>query len=210
VATEIIKYSTSTKKTVNLYAGQTGVEQNGVNGEKIVTYQDKIVNGVKSSSKAVSTQITKSPVNCVRLIGIKVKVLSTTSPISSLALPSRYSLDKDGIPTSIIDTITGKAKSYTCNSPSYKGKGGTASGVKAQSGYIAVNPKQIPYGTEMYIVSSDGKYVYGYCIAADTGGFATAGTATVDLYMDTLSECRQWGSRNVNVYILNWGNGTVR
>ncbi|MEG1243655.1 MAG: ubiquitin-like domain-containing protein, partial [Oscillospiraceae bacterium] len=196
VATEIIKYSTSTKKTVNLYAGQTGVEQNGVNGEKIVTYQDKIVNGVKSSSKAVSTQITKSPVNCVRLIGIKVKVLSTTSPISSLALPSRYSLDKDGIPTSIIDTITGKAKSYTCNSPSYKGKGGTASGVKAQSGYIAVNPKQIPYGTEMYIVSSDGKYVYGYCIAADTGGFATAGTATVDLYMDTLSECRQWGSRN--------------
>lgn len=39
-------------------------------------------------------------------------------------------------------------------------------------GHIAVNPKQFPYGTELYIVSLDGKFVYGYCMAADTGGFA--------------------------------------
>jgi len=174
--------------------------------EKVI---DKIVDGKTVSSKAVSTQVLKEPVNCINLIGTKVKVLSARAPISAIPLPSRFALDSDGIPTAIKDTITGVAKSYTCNISSYKGSGGTASGVKAQSGYIAVNPKQIPYGTEMYIVSSDGKYVYGYCIAADTGGFAKKGTAVCDLYMDTLNECRQWGSRNVNIYILNWGNGRV-
>jgi len=209
VLTESIKYSTVTRRTATLYAGQTGVEQAGVNGEKMVTYQDKIVDGNKVSSTAISTEVTKKPVDCIKLVGTKVKVLSATSPISAISLPSRYSLDADGIPSAVTETITGKAKAYTCNTPSYTGKGGTASGVKAQSGYIAVNPNQIPYGTEMYIVSTDGKYVYGYCIAADTGGFATQGTATCDLYMDTLSECRQWGSRTVNIYILSWGNGRV-
>ena len=209
LATETIKYSTVTKKTTTLYNGQSGIEQVGVNGEKIVTYKDKIVDGNKVSSTAVSTEITKNPVDNIKLVGTKVKVLSATSPISAISLPSRYTLDVDGIPSAVTETITGKAKAYTCNTTSYTGRGGTASGVKAQSGYIAVNPKQIPYGTEMYIVSTDGKYVYGYCIAADTGGFATRGTATCDLYMDTLGECVQWGSRTVNIYILNWGNGRV-
>lgn len=206
---ETIKFSTVSKRTATLYSGQRQTEQAGVNGEKMVTYTDKIVDGKTVSSKAVSTQVLKEPVNCIKLIGTKVKVLSARAPISAIPLPSRFALDADGIPTAIKDTITGVAKSYTCNVSSYKGSGGTASGVKAQSGYIAVNPKQIPYGTEMYIVSSDGKYVYGYCIAADTGGFAKQGTAVCDLYMDTLNECRQWGSRNVNIYILNWGNGRV-
>ena len=66
---------------------------------------------------------------------------------------------------------------------------------------IAVNPKQIPYGTEMWIVSDDG-VVYGYCIAADTGGFVNKGKFTVDLYMNSTSQCRQWGARNVTIYIL--------
>lgn len=209
-ATEKIKYKTITKRTTSLYSGQTKIEQYGVNGEKLVTYEDKIVDGEKTTSKAIETEVTKKSVECIKLVGTKVKVLSSTTPISAFPLPSRFSLDSDGIPATTLDTITGKAKAYTCNTPSYKGTGGTASGVKAQSGYVAVNPKQIPYGTEMYIVSTDGKYVYGYCIAADTGGFAKSGTATVDLYMDTLGECYQWGSRNVNIYILKWGNGTVR
>ena len=60
----------------------------------------------------------------------------------------------------------------------------------------------------MYIVATDGT-VYGNAIAADTGGFATAGTAVVDLYMDTYQECVNWGRRNVNIYILSWGDGHV-
>ncbi|MDR0314864.1 MAG: ubiquitin-like domain-containing protein, partial [Oscillospiraceae bacterium] len=192
-ATEVIKYKTTTKKTADLLSGQTRIEQKGRNGEQIVTYKDKIVDGKVTSSKLVDREVTKAAVNEIKLVGTKVKVLSTSSPISAKPLPSKYRLDADGIPSGIVHTITGMSNAYTTNTPAYRGNGGTASGVRAQSGYVAVNPRQIPYGTEMYIVSTNGKYVYGYCIAADTGGFANSGSAVVDLYMDTLSECYQWG-----------------
>ncbi|MBR6635536.1 MAG: hypothetical protein IKL41_07940 [Clostridia bacterium] len=56
----------------------------------------------------------------------------------------------------------------------------------------------------MYIVSSDGKWVYGYSIAADTGGFVTNGSGTtVDLYMYSYSDCINFGRRNVEIYILD-------
>lgn len=84
----------------------------------------------------------------------------------------------------------------------YYGGTGTASGRKPMPGHIAVNPKQFPYGTELYIVSLDGKFVYGYCIAADTGGFAKRNSCTVDLYMNTYEECCAWGYRGVRIYVL--------
>ena len=37
-------------------------------------------------------------------------------------------------------------------------------------GNVAVDPRIIPYGSKLFIMSADGKYVYGYGIACDTGG----------------------------------------
>ena len=84
----------------------------------------------------------------------------------------------------------------------YYGDKGTASGRKPMPGHIAVDPKQFPYGTELYIVSLDGKYIYGYCIAADTGGFVKTNGCTVDLFMNTIEECYSWGHRGVRIYVL--------
>ena len=70
-------------------------------------------------------------------------------------------------------------------------------------GHIAVDPKEFPYGTELYVVSADGSYVYGYCIAADTGGFVSMGNTDIDLYMDNEQMCRDWGNRGVKIYVLN-------
>ncbi|NLP49092.1 MAG: hypothetical protein GX345_09195, partial [Clostridiales bacterium] len=79
-----------------------------------------------------------------------------------------------------------------------------ASGRPAMQGHVAVNPKQFPYGTRLYIVSHDGKYLYGYCIAADTGGFVKwANGPTVDLFFNTNEACRQFGVRNVRIYVLD-------
>lgn len=199
---ETIPYTTVTQKSSEVYTGQTVVSQSGSNGSQTVVYRDKTVDGKVSSTSVVSKTVTKAAVNCIKLVGTKVKLLSTASAISTKVLPSKYSL-ADGIPTSNVGVITGR-------STAYYGGGGTASGAKAQSGYVAVNPNQIPYGSELYIVSSDGKYIYGYCIAADTGGFAYNGSGTVvDVYMDTYSECCQWGSRQVTIYVLSWGSGRV-
>lgn len=73
----------------------------------------------------------------------------------------------------------------------------TAKGNWPKIGTIAVNPKQIPYGTRLYVEG------YGYGIADDTGGFRHSGKKQIDLFMDTESECRKWGrKRDVKVYIL--------
>ncbi|MBE6830171.1 MAG: hypothetical protein E7519_08180, partial [Ruminococcaceae bacterium] len=70
------------------------------------------------------------------------------------------------------------------------------------SGLVAVNPKIIPYGSRLYICSPDGKVVYGYAIAADTGGGVMDGRIVADLYFNTVGQCRQFGNRKMNIYVL--------
>lgn len=97
--------------------------------------------------------------------------------------------------------ITCEATAYTSAADECgKSDGITASGMMFEVGVVAVDRRQIPLGTKLYIESLDGKYVYGYCIAADTGG-AIKGNK-VDLAMNTKSDCFQFGRRNVRVYIF--------
>jgi 3D (Asp-Asp-Asp) domain-containing protein len=77
-----------------------------------------------------------------------------------------------------------------------------ATGKYPKPGYVAVDPKEIPYGTKMYIVSADGQYVYGYAIAADTGGFIHGTRADMDLFLDSEQQCVQFGRRDIIVYFV--------
>ncbi|MBQ1451425.1 MAG: DUF348 domain-containing protein [Clostridia bacterium] len=199
-AVETIRYETIYKTSADVYKGETKVEQEGKNGSKTVVYRDKLVNGKVAKSTKLSEKVDSAAVNKIVVSGTKVKMLATGSQLSAIPMP--YPL-KDGIPTNVITTIVGYSTAYY----STPGKG-TASGRLAQSGHVAVDPRQIPYGSELYVVTTDGKYTYGYCIAADTGGFAYNGSGiTIDLYFDTYNECIQWGSREVAIYVLKWGNG---
>ena len=76
---------------------------------------------------------------------------------------------------------------------SYTGGGTTASGTRARVGEIAVDPSVIPLGTNVYIEG------VGARRAEDTGGNIKGNT--IDIYMNTLAECRQWGVRYVTIYI---------
>lgn len=199
--TETIDFPKETVRSSTLYKGQSEVTQKGVDGSKTVTYRDKIVDGAVASSEALSQTVLKEAVPQITTVGTKQKPVSIASlknsgtPISELTAPATLKIE-NGAPTQYSKIITGKAAAYTASSGSK-----TASGRTVKPGYIAVNPAQIPYGTEMWIVSTDG-IVYGYAIAADTGGFVNKGKFTVDLFMNTESECRQWGSRDVVIYIL--------
>ena len=87
--------------------------------------------------------------------------------------------------------------------PGDKGYGITASGARAKRGTVAVDPRVIPLGTKLYIKSlTPGVPDYGFAIAQDTGG-AIKGNK-IDLFMDTVWECLQFGRRPVMVYILKW------
>ena len=82
------------------------------------------------------------------------------------------------------------------DSPESQGKwvGQTATGRKPQVGVIAVDPKVIPLGTELFVEG------YGKCVAGDTGG-AIKGRR-LDLFFNTKSEVYNWGRKKVKVYIM--------
>jgi len=73
-----------------------------------------------------------------------------------------------------------------------------STGVWPKIGTIAANPKQIPYGTKLYVPG------YGYGRIEDTGANRHAADYyCCDLFFDTRKEALTWGSRrNVKVYIL--------
>lgn len=205
--TETVKYSYKKVYTDKLYKGESKTTK-GQNGEKQVVYMVTKINGVEVDREAISEVVLKEAVNQVETIGTKLRAETAVMTsddvkcISELKPSKPIELDKNGRPVSYSKVITGKASAYCgcCDSNM------TATGVVARPGYVAVNPKQIPYGTKLYIVSADGKRVYGYAIAADTGGFAYNGSGrVVDLRMPTGSKCNcgsSWGVRNVNIYVL--------
>ena len=82
-------------------------------------------------------------------------------------------------------------------------------------GIVAVDPRVIPLGTAMYIESCDDRFPdYGYAIAVDIGGFIRRNSynsiqnndytnlRVVDMWMETETQCYNWGVRPVNIYIL--------
>lgn len=71
----------------------------------------------------------------------------------------------------------------------------TASGLRAQKGVVAVDPRVIPLGTRVHVEG------YGNAIAGDTGS-AIKGNR-IDLCFDTLAECNAYGRRKVKVEILD-------
>lgn len=76
----------------------------------------------------------------------------------------------------------------------------TATGTKVHHGTVAVDPRYIPYGTRMFIMASDGSYVYGLCEAEDCGGDIKGDR--VDLYLPNTEACMEFGRRRCTVYFL--------
>ena len=194
-----VPFTKKTQYSSSMQKGSSKITQNGVNGTKSVVYKDKVVNGVVQNTTVESEEEILAPVPQITTVGTRTsgnsKVIRNSAPISELTMPSKYSIGANGVPTNYKYTIKGKAAAYCIPG------GITSTGKRVKPGYIAVNPKQIPYGTEMYIVSDDG-VVYGYAIAADTGGFAKQGKFVVDLYMSSTAQCYSWGARNVTIYVL--------
>lgn len=194
---ETLPYQQIRQETNELYQGETKLQTPGQNGILTHYYQNTVVDGTVTQTQEVGYNVTTPVIDEIILVGTKPRI--TQSPAkgkgkSQLTIPAAVSLDNNGIPTSYSKVITGRACAYT-------GGGNTSTGKAAAPGYVAVNPNVIPYGTQMYIVSEDG-YVYGYAIAADTGGSCMINDILVDLYMNTEQECTNFGSRTVNVYIL--------
>ena len=197
---EAIPYETEYTYSDSLYRNRTRTLESGVEGTKAVVYEDTYINGELQNSAKKSEKVLEKPSRELVQVGTKVNVVTTGlpvgTPISEMAEPSYLKIGANGLPTNYRSVINAQATAYCIPG------GITSTGKRAQTGYIAVDPKEIPYGTEMYIVSADGRYVYGYCIAADTGSYIYDVDWTVDLYMNSEAQCRNWGRRDIIIYVL--------
>ncbi|MBQ9769522.1 MAG: G5 domain-containing protein [Clostridia bacterium] len=203
VFTESIPYSSDIVYS-DKYDTNTKFTTVGKAGTKTVTCSVKYVNGVKVETSVLREEITEYAVDSKTVYGTKapqhtssgIVAASGVACISKLKAPANLLLDKNGAPVKYSSKVTLRATAYTHTGNK------TSTGVWPKPGYVAVDPKEIPYGTKMYIVSSDGKYVYGYAIAADTGGFIYGNRADMDLFLDSEAECVKFGRRNITVYFL--------
>lgn len=196
VRIETIDYATRYKEDNNYTIGYSEVVVDGEEGEVETTLRHVYVDGELVSSAVVDEDVTE-PVDKVVLVGTKEYNPIDDFSISQIPAPMDLTLDANGVPTSYQKVLTGKSCAYSAGPGA-----GTASGRKAAVGCVAVDPNIIPYGTELYITTTDGSAVYGYAIAADTGTALMDGLILVDLFMESYEASCDWGARQVNIYIL--------
>ena len=187
--TEDIPFESVTEPSDEIELGETKLATKGKNGEKQVVKKIKYVGGKKKSETVVSEKVTKKPVNEVTLVG--AKGAATTGGAGTFT-------DENGVSVTYSQVFTGSGTAYTAPAGS-----GTATGVTAYHGGVAIDPNLIPYGSKLYVEAVDGSIVYGYCTAVDTGGFCDDGSAIIDVFYDTYDECVNWGRRDVNVYVIS-------
>lgn len=171
--TQTVAYESIKRDNKDMEIGQSKKVQSGVNGVKTVTnkeiyHGDKLVETV-----LVEETITTEPVPEIIEVGTK-------QPVNMID-GHRYS-----------KKIDVRATAYTPYDPGCTGI--TATGIRADKGVVAVDPRVIPLGSKVYVPG------YGVAIAADTGG-AIKGNR-LDVCYNSLSEAYTWGVKHVPVYIL--------
>lgn len=224
--TEEIDYETKYVHTRDLTEGQTSLLTEGMKGRKELRYQAVYVDGELESRELLGEEVVAEPVKEIILRGSGYQTKApqlefiddgsgatpdpTSRPVQPAGSGSTGSsgkgisvnttagtlTDQDGREVRYSRAITGECTAYCI-------PGGTTSvGLLAERGIIAVDPDIIPYGTKMFVASPDGKIVYGYGVAGDTGGACMAGDIIADLCYDTEEECWQLGRRDMVLYIL--------
>lgn len=175
-----------------LYRSQdeTLVVQEGTDGLDTVTWRDVYIDG-QWAEKQELERVTQ-----VGMVPTILKVYGDQASVSQFVGPEIV----DGVPSEgVAETYTSQRSTGYSASATAKG----ASGRRLTYGTVAVNPTVIPYGTLLYITSDDGRFVYGYAYAADTGTAMMTGHAFIDLYYETYDESVENAVIPVTVYVID-------
>ena len=192
VYTEAVPFETEYVQTDKMIKGNEQIVSEGIEGEQKHTAKVTYLNGQEVSREIIATMEVKAPVNQV------VEQGTFDAEPGKLTIGNGVIVTAEGDVYTYKRTMKAKATAYT-----HTDKGCdmiTATGTTVRWGTVAVDPKVIPYGTKMFIVSNDGKYIYGLSAAEDCGGSIKGNR--IDLYMPTTSECFTFGVRNCTVYFL--------
>lgn len=218
ITTEEIPFTTVTKNDATLPKGITVVGQNGVKGEKTIVTRVTKIEGNVISRQQISDSVTKAPISKIIRVGTKKSGKAPYYGLDELILKQQKYVGSGPVPGTTHwrasvsgNTITDQfgntvkfVKKITGDCTAYYTKGEiTSKGYPCQYGIVAVDPREIPYGTRMFICSPDGSFVYGYCVAGDTGGFIYTTNRVVDLRFNSSAQCWDFfGVRKMCIYIL--------
>jgi 3D (Asp-Asp-Asp) domain-containing protein len=131
---------------------------------------------------------------------------ASSQPVSKTPPPLEEAFDWSKYPKTTV-TATGYTAGYesTGKNESHPEYGITYSGVKVKRDLystVAADLTVFPIGTILFIPG------YGFGIVADKGG-AIKGNK-VDLYYETVEDVySKWGKKNIDVYIIEQGNGKL-
>ncbi len=209
----VLPYETTYCYDPALAEGEEKVLTPGVDGQVLCTASVFYLDGKEVSRSVLSENVVTQPVNAVVAVGTYVEQAPPQAEPPETVEPSPvirpeftgkpiigdgYIITPDGERLTYTRVGEFKATAYNNQDPGCGYR--NAIGTPCRVGAIAVDPTVIPYGTRMYIVSNDGKYIYGIATAEDCGG-AIKGNR-IDLYFDTVAECNTFGIRNCQVYFL--------
>ena len=189
---EVIPIETEYRES-SLYYRDTDAQlvlEEGQEGLDVVTWREVWVDGELTETVEAGRE-TVAPMEPA-----VVKCYGEGVPVSIFTGPEVV----DGVPVEGVEAVY-TSKRSTGYSASSTAKG--ASGQRLTYGTVAVDPSVIPYGTLMYITSDDGRFVYGYAYAADTGTALVTGHAFVDLYYETYEESVTSAVIPVTVYVID-------
>ncbi len=170
---EKIPFQVKSVQDPSLAPGSTRIKQAGQEGVLLKKYEVTTENGEVVQKKKLGSEVIKEPVTQITAVGVRSKTKLASRGVS---LHNKRVLK-----------MIATAYTHTGNP--------TASGVMPYVGGVAVDPKVIPLGTELYVEG------YGYAKAVDTGGLIKGNR--IDVFLETAKECYQWGRREVKVYILD-------
>lgn len=188
---ELVEHGVVYQEVEGRFRDQQTVITKGQDGKKLVTYEVICADGVEESRTAVSEEI---------LIEVVDEVVECGTERRADEYGNGTFVDHMGDTVGYEWKITGECTAYSWEAGSV-----TSTGESVQFGYVAVDPKIIPYGSLLYITSPYDTWNYGYCYAMDTGGAALAGRIVADLFYDSEDYCNVFGRRQMTVYVIQEG-----
>ena len=195
--TTTIPHEVTTCSYSRLPRGETEVLIPGRDGELLCTAQVTYRNGQEISRTLLEQKQTIAPIT--EVIGQGTGEVTTETPPSSMpVIGNGYIIMPTGEVLTYYKTDNVTATGYTHTDAGCDKI--TSTGTTVHYGTAAVDPRFIPYGTRMLIVSHDGQRYYGIATAEDCGGAIKRDK--MDLYFPTHQECIEFGRRRCTIYFL--------
>ena len=192
-----ISYETQYITDPQLPAGTEKVLTAGREGELLRTADITYVNGRETRQVILSETRLREPVTEIVAVG-SGETAEVSAEADMPVIGDGYIILPTGERLTYTHTDTVRATAYTHTDAGCDMI--TSTGSTVRWGTVAVDPRYIPYGTRMFIMASDGSYIYGVATAEDCGGDIKGDR--MDLYMPTYEQCREFGRRRCTLYFL--------